>query len=115
MNTKKDLKCIMALGHMAALINIREALTRIRESRIEEAINGMEIFLDSTVISLFSNIDECDATTKELLIQELRRLGVYRSGKAGISSNYLDRLDAETRTKILEMRGKAEEILFNLK
>src|ERR1041384_5287203 len=109
--SKKKLRAIIAREQIGALITLREILTRIRQNRIEDAICGMEHALDCGITSLLSQSQGCDAVTKDFMVQELRRLSLYRQDVSGYPSAYLDQLEPDLRDGMLQTRAEVQKIL----
>ena len=109
--SKKDLRILIALDQIGALITLRECLSRIRQNRIEDAVCSMEHALDCGITSLLSQIEGCDAVTKDLMAQEFKRLWLYRRDVPGYSTTDLAGLEQDLRNGMLRRRAEVQRIL----
>jgi hypothetical protein len=113
--SKKELRAVIALDQIGALITLRVCLALIREGKVEAAVSSMEHALDCGITSVLSQIQGCDAVTKDLMAQELRRLWLYRKDVTGYSRADLERLEPDLRDAMLRMRTEVEKVLEQYK
>lgn len=65
-------------SHLQELIASRMLLTAIREDRIADALEVLEVSVDTNVFVLWNNFEQVDAFTKDLYLDTLRRVKSYR-------------------------------------
>jgi hypothetical protein len=103
------------LDQAVALAHARVCLNYLRSGKFQEAISNLELFLDSLVSPLARGLEDCDAATEVLLIEELKGAAKYRSENPQAIGGDLDGLDDVTRDGLVEMRKNVERVLGAMK
>lgn len=109
--SKKELIKISVLDRIAFIVGLRTFLISVRKNEIQKAIASMEVSLDYAISSVVAEAKKCDATTQEILKDELKRLWRYRNSNQEDVGKYLAESDADTRAFYLETRTEVEKIL----
>ena len=109
--SKSDGLDTKALDEFGVIINLRDALSRIRNGDEAGAIGLMEMFLDCVLLSVASEPSKYSPAVSELLKGELRRMKVYRTQHPAFDEAYLNTLEPELKKRTLERRREVERIL----
>src|SRR5687767_2754231 len=109
--SKKELRHLKGLEVLHFVTALRMHLTNLRENKLEEAINQMEMHLDNTIIALAMDVSHCDERIKGQMVSEFRMIWNYRTKYGGFSKAYLRDMDETLRKDILDGRAEADKLL----
>jgi hypothetical protein len=109
--SKKELRHLKALELLHFVIALRIHLTNLRENKVEEAINLMEMHLDNTIVALAMDVNHRDKRIKDQMISEFRMVWDYRAKYGEFSDAYLRDMDETLRKSILDARSQAKKLL----
>ena len=109
--SKKELRHLKALELLHFVTALRLHLTNLRENKVDQAINQMEMCLDNTIIALASDVSHCDEPIKDQMVSEYRMVWDYRAKYGGLSEAYLSDMDETLRKSILDGKAEADRLL----